>query len=540
LVTLHRRLRIALSLAALVAGAALGGAAAFASGGSGTTGWTLRVSVGSGFTALDPAAYPGTAFTPIEWALCANLYNYPDQGGSRGGRLEPEVAAGPPLVSRNGRSYTFTIRRGFRFDNGAPVGAANFAAAINRDLNPRLRSPAADFLRDVVGAQRVIGGTAVTASGVRTRGDRLSITLTRRAPDLVARLAMSYFCAIPTGTAADPKGVTPASAGPYYVAHLDQKTLVMKRNKFYGGHRPRNPAKIVWSLYQPFDSIALEVERGNADYGLISPAATSVVAKQYPSQFHVGPGMGVLCLALNNSRPLFHDNPQLRKAVNYAIDRRALAAQFGYFVSRRLTDQYLPPAIRGFRDAHIYPLSRPNFKKARALAKGHTGTGQAIMYIRNASTTALDRAQIVQYDLKQIGISVEIRQQTPQHNPANANEPFDIVDSGCYFPSPYLDPYPLLNLSFDGNLIRPAGNTNFAYFDNRRFNKRLEAAAKLRGAKRYRTYGKLDVDLARQAAPAAAYALFQYTAFVSKRVGCVKLNPINGFSFGAVCLKRRG
>jgi ABC-type transport system substrate-binding protein len=506
----------------------------------GASGWTFRISSGNAGLVLDPAAFAGPA-SSLEWqdGLCANLYTYPDLGGARGAHVVPEVADGPPFVSRNGRTYTFTLRRGYRFNTGAGVRAANFAAAINRDLSPKLHSPAADFLRDVVGATNVIAGTATKASGVRAHGMKLTITLTRPAPDLVPRLAMTFFCAIPTNTPVASLPVTPASAGPYYVAHTDAKQIVMERNPFYGGRRPHNPAKIVWLLNQPFDSIALQIERGQADFGLIPPSATSVVAKQYPSQFHVGPGLGVACLALNSDRPLFHDNPRLRRAVNYAIDRRALATQYGYFVSRRVTDQYLPPTMPGFRDAHIYPLSHPDFAKARALAAGHLGPATAVMYVRSPATTALARAQVVQYDLKQIGISVDIRQATPQHDPSTRGEPFDIVDSGCYFPAPYIDPYPLLNLSFDGNLIQPTHNTNVAYFDSPRFNRRLEKAARLRGGARYRAYGKLDVELTKEAAPAVAYALFENFAFVSKRIGCVRLNPLYGLSFGALCLKTR-
>ncbi len=538
---LHRPVRIALPLAALVGSVGLVAAAPPARGAGG---WTFRISASAGLSspdyvldpALGPVGAPGYgAFGSIFNSTCATLYGYRDRGGPGGGRLVPEVASGPPRVSRNGRKYTFTIRRGFRFDTGAPVTAESFRTAISRGLSPTLRSPAAGYLRDVVGAAEVVAGTAQAPSGVRAHGRELAITLTHPAPDLVARLAVAYFCAIPAGTPVVPGGVRAASAGPYYVAQVDQTTILLKRNPYYGGSRPRHPAAIAFLLNRPLDSIPLEVERGNADLGVIAPYQTAVVARDYPSLFHVGLGTGVACLALNTSRPLFA-NPQLRKAVNYAIDRRRLAEQFGYFVSRRRTDQYLPPTMPGFHDAHIYPLDRPNFRKARLLARGHLGTGRAIMYYRSAVASAIARAEIVRYDLGRIGISVEIRQENPLGASGRRGEPFDIVDSGCT--TAYQDPYGVLNLSFDGSLIKPTGNTNISYFDSARFNKRLHSAARLRGAARYRTYGQIDVDLAREAAPAVAYGLFQNTAFVSPRIGCVSLNPVKGFLPGASCLKR--
>ena len=498
--------------------------------------WTFRVVVSFGVNAVDPALnFIGGAGPPVASAVCANLYAYPDAGGAPGGQLVPDVAAGPPRVSRDGRTYTFTVRRGFRFDTGAPVRAANFAAAINRDLDPQMSSPGAAYLTDVVGAQSVLAGTAKSASGVRAHEYTLSIRLKAPAPDLPARLATSYFCSIPTTTKDDPHGVTPPTAGPYYVFHLDSTSIVLRRNPYYHGPRARNPAQIVYELSQPLDALPLEVERGNADYGIISPLATDAVAKQYPSQFHTAPGALILCLALNNDRPLFKDNLALRRAVNYAIDRKALVAAYGNFVVSRPTDQYLPPTMPGFRDAKIYPLFKPNLAKAKALAAGHLRSGKAIMYTRSATPTALARAQIVQYDLAKIGLVVEIRVSPTPGASGIRGEPFDIVDSGCAFPVD-MDPASILDASFDGRFLRPTGNTNVAYFDDPKFNRRFAVAARLRGRARDRAYGRLDVDLARDGAPAVAYGVGQQTAFVSKRIGCVKLNPLNGLALGAVCL----
>jgi hypothetical protein len=63
----------------------------------------------------------------------------------------------------------------------------------------------------------------------------------------------------------------------------------------------------------------------------------------------------------------------------------------------------------------------------------------------------------------------------------------------------------------------------------------LEEASRLTGAARYRAYGELDVRLSRDAAPAIPFAALNAWAFVSKRTGCVIMNP--GLDLTAVCLK---
>ena len=344
----------------------------------------------------------------------------------------------------------------------------------------------------------MIAGKARTASGVRAHGEVLTIRLTRRAPDIVQRLGTSYLCSVPTNWPIRAGGLVTPSAGPYFVSHYDPNTVVLEKNPYYHGKRPRGPTKIVWSFNQPFDSIPLQVERGDADWGIIAPAATEAIAKQYPRQFHRGPGAAPMCLALNSDRPLFHDSA-LRKAVSYAIDRRALAAQWGAFAGH-VTDHYIPYDMPGYRNEHVYPLTRPNFKKARALARGHLGAGHAIMYVRSPAPAAFTRAQIVQQDLAKIGITVDILPPSAQRDASNRGEPFDIVDSGCWLFGQYWDPSSILDASFDGRLIRPTGNTNVAYFTDARFDRKLDAAARLSGAHDIARTGK-SISISHEAPP---------------------------------------
>jgi peptide/nickel transport system substrate-binding protein len=49
------------------------------------------------------------------------LVAFPDVDGNGGSRIVPEAATSLPRVSSDGRTYTFTIRRGLRFSNGCPV-----------------------------------------------------------------------------------------------------------------------------------------------------------------------------------------------------------------------------------------------------------------------------------------------------------------------------------------------------------------------------------------------------------------------------------
>ena len=85
-----------------------------------------------------------------EQATLAGLLNYPDAPAPAGLRLQPEIAAAMPALAPDRRTYTFTIRPGYRFSppSGEPVTAESFRRGIEHALSPALgdRAPGARLL----------------------------------------------------------------------------------------------------------------------------------------------------------------------------------------------------------------------------------------------------------------------------------------------------------------------------------------------------------------------------------------------------------
>ena len=67
-----------------------------------------------------------------------------------------------PTVSNGDKTYTFTVRDGFKFSppSGAPVTAMTFKKVIERDLSKAMNSPAQSFAGDILGAKEFTAGTA--------------------------------------------------------------------------------------------------------------------------------------------------------------------------------------------------------------------------------------------------------------------------------------------------------------------------------------------------------------------------------------------
>lgn len=506
-----------------------------ATGGSSTErqGGVVRVVLrGEDVDSMDPAlAYAVGAWSLID-TTCALLLR-PGKAG-----LVPEVAAAPPRVSRDGTTYTFRLRSGFRFSDGKRVTASAFARAIHRTLAPGVPSPWRAYTGDIVGAGDVVAGRKPTAAGVVARGDTLVIRLKRAIPEFPHRT--TSLCAVPPELPADREGigVFPA-AGPYYVAeHRPGEEVVIRRNPFYGGRRPHHVDGFTATLRaSSFDEVLDGVERGEYDWGWALPEAYFDPARRLAStygvnraRFFVQPGTLTFGFVLNTERPLFRDNPRLRQAVNFAVDRPAVRRASGVALQSELTDQYLPAGFPGFRDARIYPLDKPDLRRARELARGNTRSGKAVLYTV-ASPPRLAAAQVVKRNLAKIGLQVEVVGiPLPAYfGRLGAYGPYDI-GFRPWVPD-YADPFAILNVNFDGAFI---GSVNWGRFDDARFNRALRDAAELQGTARHTAYAALDARLAREAAPMIAVEVLNDATLVSSRVACVG----KPFDLTAICLKR--
>jgi peptide/nickel transport system substrate-binding protein len=553
---MHRRLW--LSIVAVAIGAALLIAAGFASPAKSSIssansnfagakiGGTLKLNMSSSdVDYIDPAL----AYYQLSWDIlyisCRPLLNYPDKPAPQGSRLFADGAAGFPKVTNGGKTYTFTIRRGMKFSNGVPITAKSYKAAFDRDANPAMQSPSVPFFQDIVGATDASGNPKTPVSGIKASGYTLTMHLVSPGPDILSRMAMLFFCPIPApGQAGAPpinsQGVnTFPGSGPYYVAaRTPGGPILIKRNKFYKGSRPHNASAIsIVAVNTNPDTSFNQVRRGeiNYDLGGLPPTAHAGLAAQYginKSRYWVTPEIATRYLGLNTRRSVFSSTAE-RKAANYALDRKGMINLRGAFAGTS-TDQLLPPNMSGFQRTNVYP-ARPNFIKARKLAKG---TKNAVMYT-GTSPTATNQGALVQADFKQIGINVTVQRYstgTMYKKCGTKTESFDICNVGWI--ADYPDPFDFLNVLLSGTSIHGSNNNNYSYFNDAHYNHQMALAARLFGAKRYSTYGSLDVQITKNAAPIGAWDNDNDREFISAGTGCYVPQPVYGLAdLALLCLK---
>ena len=83
-------------------------------------------------------------------------------------------------------------------------------------------------------------------------------------------------------------------------------------------------------------------------------------------------------------------------------------------------------------------------------------------------------AQIVQFNLKQIGLNVNTHlfaRAVQIEKEGTRGEPFDITSEGWI--ADYADPYDFINVLLSGDSLHDTNNNNVAYFNDPKFNKQM-------------------------------------------------------------------
>jgi DNA-binding SARP family transcriptional activator len=485
------------------------------------------------FDVTDPAlsAVPGVRNWPAEQQLqdatCAGLVRYRPAPAPVRWRLVPEVAAALPAVSRGARTFTFRIRSGFRFSppSNQRLTARTFKYTIERALSPTLGAQAAamELASDIVGVRAYRTRAASHISGISARGHTLAVTLTDAAPDFPDRLTMAQFCPVPIGTpiAATGDHDEPIpSAGPYYlIANGGGSLAVIRRNPNYHSGRAGTVDGFVFREEVPFARAVGHVESGRADY-VAEPGPAlqpgSAVAARFGGAASVGrryfrtPIPATDELVFNTEHGPLRD-VRLRRAVNFALDRPALAAALGDVA----TDRYLPPMMPGARDGHVYPLGKPDLAHAQSLMHDRRPT---LVLAVCGEPSCVHAGQIIARDLRRLRIHVKEVRYAGGIGARTRRARADIVLAREF--ARYPDPLAFMNHALGSRA------------PTRHLLDRVDRAHRLAAA------GWLEITRLRNDPPAAAFGTPTVPEFFSARVGCKRWTAqASAVDLTALCLR---
>jgi peptide/nickel transport system substrate-binding protein len=389
---LTRSIRIGGRLAGIAASPAGIFVAVRPSGGAHRGGTFTALVFGTQVDSIDPATSFDTMTSGLLSLAYDGLTSFKRVGGSEGTQLVPDLAALVPQPTNGGKSYTFRLRPGVRYSTGEPVRPEDFRRALERTF--ALRGPGAYFYLRIKGAAACVrrparcdlSGGIVADARART----VTFHLIEPDPELLYKLALPEAFAVPRSAARQPAGRDPLpGTGPYVIAgYVPGRRLRFVRNSRFhtwsNAARPSGyPDELVFEYGVPPASQLRAVTRGVADYAYAPPLEKlAPLEPRYASRVHSNARLGVWYVFLNTRLPPF-DDVRVRRAVNYAVDRRAFARAAGGPLGGEPTCQILPPSFPGYRRYCPY---RHDLAKARRLVAraGTRGTDVVVWATRRS------------------------------------------------------------------------------------------------------------------------------------------------------------
>ncbi|HWX44515.1 MAG TPA: ABC transporter substrate-binding protein [Solirubrobacteraceae bacterium] len=502
-------------------------------------GGTLTVYDHGDFEHLDPGeAYFAEDYTVLS-ATQRPLYSYPPNSATK---LEPDVAAGPPVISAGGTTVTVHIKPHIYFSPpvNREVNSGDIAYAIERGANPNVACPYfTPYFGDLVGAEKAAGGPI---SGIEMP-DKYTIVFHLTKPTaalLSGALSLPLSAPVPPEFAKPLDAHHPTTYGSEYVVASGPYMLKSNsKGKFLGiGYQPGKSATLVrnpnWNPHTDFRPayldridiniggeptvIGQQVLKGEDVVQNDNPAQSIVkeAYEHFPQQITFTPGSGTYYASLNNAHGPF-TNINLRKAVWAALNRGAIVkVRGGPLVAAPMT-HFLYPSVAGYEEAggpagpkvdyNEHPegdmaVAQKYMKLAGYPSGKYTG-GKTLQVVGATGEPEEGAAQIVNQTLQNLGFKthLSILDKSVMYGkycgvPAQEIDVCPNVGWGRDF----ADPQTVLYAPFYGPAISPSGNANWSQVNNPQINAAMEKATLVVGEPaRAQAWAKIDEELVHQA-----------------------------------------
>ena len=259
-------------------------------------------------------------------------------------------------ISRDGKTYTFYLRRDAYWSNGDPVTAEDFVYGLRRSADPATASKYAQVLLPIENAPEVIAGDLPPSELGVTAMDEFTLQISMRDPTPYFLALLSHSSTYPVhksnvlehGSAFSRPGNL-VSNGAYVLSEwIIRSRIELIKNKHYWDADNVILEKV---NYYPFEDQSTALKRFRAGKlhwtSEVPNNQFKWLQKHYPDELVISPWLGSYYFGFNLEREPFIENRGLRMALMMALDRDLLTekvTQFGELPSFTL----VPPGIRDY------------------------------------------------------------------------------------------------------------------------------------------------------------------------------------------------
>jgi peptide/nickel transport system substrate-binding protein len=485
-------------------------------------GGCLRFARTDDFDSIDP----GNTYYAYTWNFIRlfgrSLVTFDTAAGRAGQRLVPDLAAALGVPSDGGRTWTYRLRPGLRFESGEPITARDVKYAVQRsNYAPDVLSSGPTYFRqylgtDYPGPYRDRSPGRLGLAAIDTPDDRT----------LVFHLAQPFagfdhLATLPSTVPVPPAADTgpdytlaPVASGPYRVAEYRRGELLrLLPNPHWDPAtdpvRRRLADEIVVELGVDPDRVdelvlAGAVHLDLAGFGVQPHTQAAILADPGLARNADNPLTGFTWMYCISRQVVPFDDLHCRRAVQYATDKAAMQAAYGGPLGGAIASTILPPTIDGYRPFDCYP-SGPDQSGDLAAARTELAAAGRPDGFRTRIAARRDRrkeyraAQALSAGLARVGIEAEVVPFGSGGYVSRYTGRLDYLREqrigivmfgwGADFP----DGFGFLQQIVDGRAIKAAGNQNLGAEDNPRVNALLDEGARTADpVRRSRIWGEID------------------------------------------------
>lgn len=354
----------------------------------------ITAAVPTNFSTLDPWDALDNLSRSVSASIYEGLYTFD-------GNLKPVAQlATSHEVSADGLVYTFHLRDGVKFHDGADFDAEAVRLNFERGMNPDSKLSRRTFFKFVDKVEVL---------------DRLTVRFTLKTPTagFIARLAngtASMVCPslLKRATSKQVTAYEACGTGPYKFESFKPTEYlhVVKFENYRVAGLPKLDG-IRWVPVPENSTRAMMLQTGEAQF--ISPVPSEqmkVLEKKSNLEMLQVPSVVTRYLSMNETKKPF-DDIRVRQAVNLAINRKALikVAYNGLAVP---STGYIPPQLEGAVEFHDFEYNPAKARELLREAGFPNGFKTNIWSAYNDGKT-LKTLQFLQQQLAQVGIRAETR-----------------------------------------------------------------------------------------------------------------------------------
>jgi oligopeptide transport system substrate-binding protein len=366
------------------------------------------------------------------------------------------------VVSNNGLTYTFTLRKNAKFQDGRLITASDVKYSWERACDPVLKSnKASSFLADIKGAADRLAGKSSTISGIKVIDDyTLEITLASAKAYFLSELCQPVAFVVDRNDII--KGSNwyehPNGSGPFRLNTWQKdKLMVLERNEnFYLA-----PAKVKYLVFKLFAGIPVQLyQKGDVDMAPVGTDdqdkvldPTNNLSKEVVS----GASTSMDYLGMNVTLAPF-DDIKIRQAVSLALDIPKLIEVSIKGRAQRVAG-YVPPGVPGNNpDLKAASVSLEKARQLIADSKyGSVDRVPEITFYALYAVSPVDQAIIGMLQNLGLKVKAQIVNSQDDYIKRAHNHEFQLFVSG--WRADYLDPQNFLEILFQSQ----SSENSFAY-----------------------------------------------------------------------------